>query len=120
MSTPIRRICSGCWACATTGRASSFAAYIEGVPLTVTIVESAGVRTFIVVPMLNEDELIAVVMTFRPAIFDRNILTKQWVTTESDPMLRIVWPRQSNEAAKKGCAPPLPLQELAVAGWLSN
>jgi GAF domain-containing protein len=43
-------------------------AYVERTPLTVTLVESAGIRTFIVVPMLQEGELIGGLALYRQEI----------------------------------------------------
>ena len=43
-------------------------AYIEGVPRTVAIVEFAGVRTLVVVPMLKEDELIGCIIIYRQEV----------------------------------------------------
>src|SRR5271169_6858494 len=43
-------------------------AYIERVPLTVTFVEFAGVRTMIIVPMLKEDELVGGLAIYRQEV----------------------------------------------------
>jgi two-component system, NtrC family, sensor kinase len=43
-------------------------AYIERTPITVTLVESAGVRTFILVPLLKEDELIGAFALYRQEV----------------------------------------------------
>ena len=43
-------------------------AYIERTPLTVTLVESAGIRTAIAVPMLKDDVLIGAIIIFRQEV----------------------------------------------------